>query len=108
MLTLRGNPKVAVSLLSGVEGVTAVEAPAAAEGGEGEDGVHRVVVTLAAGPGVGAPAVARGRTVERCTAALVSAGIGVREVRASGGSLEEVFASLTQDAPAGGIGEKAS
>jgi ABC-2 type transport system ATP-binding protein len=103
---LRGDPKVAASVLASIEGVAAVGAPGAAAGGE--DRVSRVVVTLAADRANDATLEVRGRTVERCTAALVAAGIGVREVRASGGSLEEVFASLTQDAPAEAGGEKAS
>jgi len=37
------------------------------------------------------------RAIERCVAALVAAGLGVRDVRARGGSLEEVFAELTRD-----------
>ena len=37
----------------------------------------------------------RDRAIERCVEALVGAGIGVRDVRATGGSLEEVFAALT-------------
>jgi gliding motility-associated transport system ATP-binding protein len=55
---------------------------------------------------------AHGRTVERCVAALVAAGLGVREARASGGSLEEVFASLTRESsptePGREPGEKAA
>jgi hypothetical protein len=39
----------------------------------------------------------RGPATERCVAALVAAGAGVREVRAGGGSLEDVFASLTHE-----------
>jgi hypothetical protein len=39
----------------------------------------------------------RVRATEACVAALVAAGLGVREVRANGGSLEDVFASLTRD-----------
>lgn len=38
---------------------------------------------------------------ERCVAALVAAGCGVREVRPAGGSLEDVFTSLTHDDPSG-------
>jgi ABC-2 type transport system ATP-binding protein len=93
-LTLRGDPEVAASILSSVEGVAAVETSSAVEAAE--DAI-RFVVTLVADSR--ATVEARGRTVERCTAALVAAGIGIREVRASGGSLEEVFAALTQDAP---------
>jgi ABC-2 type transport system ATP-binding protein len=87
--TVRGDAATAERVLAGLDGVaTVVRRPVA-------DGVDRFVVTFAPGP-AGEASV----RVERCTAALVAAGIGVREVRASGGSLEEVFASLTaQDAP---------
>ncbi len=37
----------------------------------------------------------RAAAVERCVAALVAAGVGVREVRPAGGSLEDAFAALT-------------
>jgi hypothetical protein len=44
--------------------------------------------------------------MERCVLALVNAKIGVCEVRPSGGSLEEVFASLTASAsPPSDMGE---
>jgi ABC-2 type transport system ATP-binding protein len=43
-----------------------------------------------------------GRVTEACVAALVSAGLGIHEVRSVGGSLEEVFASLTSDEVARG------
>ncbi len=39
----------------------------------------------------------RAKATEACVAAVVAAGAGVREVRAAGGSLEEVFAALTAD-----------
>jgi ABC-2 type transport system ATP-binding protein len=38
----------------------------------------------------------RQRAVEQCVSALVARGFGIREVRPAGGSLEEVFAALTQ------------
>jgi hypothetical protein len=43
------------------------------------------------------PKVERDRGIEQCVAALVAAGLGVRDVRSRGGSLEEVFAELTRD-----------
>ncbi len=95
--TLRGDAKSALGVLANVGGVAA----SAAMGDEDEAGVCRVRATLAAGSASAATVEARGRTVERCTAALVAAGIGVREARLSGGSLEEVFASLTKDSPPG-------
>ena len=39
----------------------------------------------------------RASATEKCVAAVVASGVGVREVRPVGGSLEEVFASLTGD-----------
>ncbi|HXN34428.1 MAG TPA: hypothetical protein VN894_21345, partial [Polyangiaceae bacterium] len=52
-----------------------------------------------------APALSNGEraaATEQCVASLVGAAIGVREVRAVGGSLEDVFAALTaSDAPSG-------
>ncbi len=56
--------------------------------------VARLRVTFAAGASIEARAVG----LERCVAALVTAGIGVRDAHPSGGSLEEVFAALTQEA----------
>jgi len=39
----------------------------------------------------------RASATEKCVATVVASGVGVREVRPVGGSLEEVFASLTGD-----------
>ncbi len=39
----------------------------------------------------------RSSAIEACVTALVGAGLGVREVREAGGTLEDVFASLTAD-----------
>jgi ABC-2 type transport system ATP-binding protein len=39
----------------------------------------------------------RADVVERCVGAVVGAGLGVREVRPSSGSLEDVFAALTAE-----------
>jgi ABC-2 type transport system ATP-binding protein len=44
----------------------------------------------------------RPATVERIVGVMVGAGLGVSEVRACGGSLEDVFAELTQE-PAGPV-----
>jgi ABC-2 type transport system ATP-binding protein len=44
----------------------------------------------------------RAAAVERCVAALVAAGVGVREVRPAGGSLEDAFAALTHAESEGG------
>jgi ABC-2 type transport system ATP-binding protein len=101
-VSLRGEVAVAEKALSSVEGVAAVTPVATAErdSAEGGSAVSRIRVTFAeASPG--ATLEARGRTVERCAAALVAAGIGIREIRPAGGSLEDVFASLTQEAAHG-------
>jgi ABC-2 type transport system ATP-binding protein len=42
----------------------------------------------------------RAEVTERCVAAVVRAGAGVREVQPATGSLEDVFAALTRDEPA--------
>ena len=97
-----------MSILAGIEGVAAVGAPGVDAGGERRGQPCRRDSCGQSRERRARPEP-RGRTVERCTAALVAAGIGVREVRASGGSLEEVFASLTQDAPdAGGRRRRAT
>jgi ABC-2 type transport system ATP-binding protein len=108
--TVRGDGAMAERVLRGLDGVATASRSADPERTEAApvpEGVHRVVVTFVSGPPEGADE-ARARVVERCTAALVAGGIAVREVRASGGSLEEVFASLTQDAPGERGGEKPS
>lgn len=46
----------------------------------------------------------RAMAIEGCVSALVAAGVGVHEVRSARSSLEEVFALLTQEVPAGGGG----
>jgi hypothetical protein len=51
------------------------------------------------------PDAERALATEKCVATLVAAGVGVREVRAAGGSLEDVFASLTREDEAPGAGE---
>jgi ABC-2 type transport system ATP-binding protein len=97
-IAVRGDAARAGETLRGVDGVGQVDLrPASAPG------LHRFRVGLA-----GAPAADAAAVVERCVAALVGAGLGVREVHGAGGSLEDVFASLTTDAtdvpdPAGPI-----
>jgi ABC-2 type transport system ATP-binding protein len=81
-----------------------------AGGGNAERALREVegvtqVTREAAGPlwkvrarfGKGLAAAARDAATEACVAAVVAAGAGVRDVRAAGGSLEEVFAALTHD-----------
>ena len=90
-LSVRGDGAAAERVLTLVEGVVGVTVTA------GTPDVARLRVTFAAGASIDARAVG----LERCVAALVIAGIGVQGAHPSGGSLEEVFAALTQEvAPA--------
>ena len=67
-----------------LKGVAGVEAS-----GEGD------LVRLRVRFGESLPDGDRAEATERCVAAAVGAGAGVREVRPAGGSLEDVFAALT-------------
>jgi ABC-2 type transport system ATP-binding protein len=78
-VSLGGAVALAESTLRGVTGIASVAAI-----GDG-----RLRATFVDG------AVDADEISERAVAALVAAGIGVREVRPSGGSLEDVFAALT-------------
>jgi ABC-2 type transport system ATP-binding protein len=93
-LAVRGDPEHVLRVLrtASPEGV-AQATPLAPDA----QPVTRVRVTFAAKLGP----EESGRVTEACVAALVSAGLGIHEVRALGGSLEEVFASLTQDEATG-------
>jgi gliding motility-associated transport system ATP-binding protein len=94
---VRSEPGLADRVLRGTPGVVAVARLEDAAMGTATGGVPVTLrATLAK-----LPDEERARTIEACVAALVAAGVGVHEVRAARGSLEEVFASLTQEAPAG-------
>jgi ABC-2 type transport system ATP-binding protein len=84
---LRGGAATAAGALRAVPGVA--EATEIAPG----DAVARVRVRFTDS----LAAEGRERATEQCVAALVAAGLGVREVRPAGGSLEDVFATLTRD-----------
>jgi ABC-2 type transport system ATP-binding protein len=86
-IVVRGDPGAAKTVLAAVEGVGDLSIA------ETVGDTVRLRVELAKTLGVGAQA----DTTERCVAALVAIGLGVREVHPDGGSLEEVFASLTRD-----------
>jgi ABC-2 type transport system ATP-binding protein len=90
-VTIHGDVRVAAEVLRAVDGVASVDSNAAG----GEDPRPRLRVKFG-GPGVDG-AEGRALATERCVAALVASGIGVREVRAADGSLEDVFAALTSD-----------
>ncbi|HEY5241067.1 MAG TPA: ATP-binding cassette domain-containing protein [Polyangiaceae bacterium] len=89
-LVVSGDARAAEKALRAVEGVAKVAPVGIAGPG---DALTRLRATFAKK----LPDGERGVATERCVAALVAAGAGVREVRAGGGSLEDVFASLTHD-----------
>jgi ABC-2 type transport system ATP-binding protein len=97
---VRCEPGAAERVLRETPGVVAVARLGKSETGpvDATDGAR---VTLRATLAEKVPAEGRARTIEACVAALVGAGAGVQEVRAARGSLEEVFASLTQDVSGG-------
>jgi ABC-2 type transport system ATP-binding protein len=84
-LGVRGDAGAAESLLRSIEGVS--DASRLVSSGD----VFRLRVTLA----TTLTGDERAAATERCVAALVRDGFGVREVRSASGSLEEVFAVLT-------------
>jgi ABC-2 type transport system ATP-binding protein len=89
-LTVGGDADLALALLRGVAAVVSAELLVSGAG----DPRLRIRVRFAA---TDASPDARALATERCVAALVERGIGVREVRAADGSLEDVFAALTRD-----------
>jgi ABC-2 type transport system ATP-binding protein len=93
---VRGDAQAAAGALRAVEGVAEASAVV-----DGERELTRVRATLSKK----LPAEASGPAAEQCVAALIAAGVGVREVRPAGGSLEEVFAALTRDEGGGGAAE---
>ena len=84
-IVVRGDGAGARRALETIDVVAAVEVTTAGD-----------LATLTYGWKDGATEDERARASERAIAALVAAGFGVREARSAGGSLEEVFASLTQ------------
>ena len=96
---VRGDPDVAADALRGVQGVASAERIGDTAGPRATFRVAFAEPPAGAavpGPGDGDD---RDRVTERCVAALVARGVGVCDVRAAGGSLEDVFAALTQDGP---------
>jgi len=85
-IAVRGSVGAAREALAAVTGVADVTGDDTSEGGAD---LARLRVAFA-------PAHEGSETTERCVAALVHAGIAVREVRATAGSLEDVFAALTR------------
>lgn len=83
-LVVHGRVREAEVALRAVDGVGSVERLPGDE-----------VVRLRARLGGKLTDAQRGEAIERCVAAVVAAGAGVREVRPACGSLEEVFTALT-------------
>jgi ABC-2 type transport system ATP-binding protein len=98
-LAIRADAARAEGVLRSVEGVVEV-GRVEASGDSAETG--GAIVTLRATFAERLGREDRARTAERCVAALVASGVSVREVRPAKGSLEDAFASLTQDVPRGG------
>jgi gliding motility-associated transport system ATP-binding protein len=90
-LVARARGQAAEDALRSIDGVVGVSHAACG------DEVVRLRVILA--PALTGPK--RAEATELCVAALVRAGIGVREVRGAAESLEEVFAALTQASSSG-------
>jgi ABC-2 type transport system ATP-binding protein len=86
-ITVRGDASAAEAILRGVEGVEQVEPT----GSQGPLVSLRATVSATLAPD------ARSCVSERAVAAMVGAGLGVSEIRTAGGSLEDVFAALTQE-----------
>jgi ABC-2 type transport system ATP-binding protein len=93
-VTLHGDMPTAVDAVRAVDGVT--DAGAAPQSADDPRVRLRIRFAAPSASGTG-DADARARAIEQCVAALVGRGIGVREVRPADGSLEDVFAALTQD-----------
>ncbi len=91
-ITVRGDAGVAQKTLAAVPGVAKVREVTRA-GGEGAP-----VVTLACTWSKKVSDADAGAATEKAVAALVGAGLFVREVRGVGSSLEEVFVELTRGA----------
>jgi ABC-2 type transport system ATP-binding protein len=89
-VTVRGAEDAAVAAMKKIEGVASVKKLDAVEGG---------VATYRCAWAKKLPDADAARASEEIVAALVAAGCAVREARASGGSLEDVFRDLTR-APA--------
>ncbi len=84
---VRGSWEKALAAAKGVEGVKKVAVDDGTRAGTGD--AHRIVVTFQADREVGA-------VTELIVGALVSKGLGVREVVPRGASLEQVFSALTE------------
>ncbi|MGA2449430.1 MAG: ABC transporter ATP-binding protein [Polyangiaceae bacterium] len=87
-LTVRGSPALAAVAVGSVPGVTSCEADSRAA-----PGAHTLRATF--DPAFSAED--RGCAIESLIAKLVAAGLGVRRVHETGGSLEDAFAELTRE-----------
>jgi len=90
-LLLRGNAKAARDLLVSVEGVRRARIIDGAHGADApEQSLTRIALSFDKSSTDG------GAVLERSVAALVAAGIGVREASPSRATLEDIFAELTR------------
>jgi ABC-2 type transport system ATP-binding protein len=92
-ITVRGDVNAAMAALKAASGVDNVSDVTPKSGAKG-------ISVFQISWGKKAENDATAAATEKAVAALVGAGIFIREVKPIGGSLEEVFASLTSDAPA--------
>jgi ABC-2 type transport system ATP-binding protein len=92
-VVVRGNADAAVRALCTVHGVADASRVAAGT----VPGHEAEAVRLRASFTKQLAGAERERATEGCVAALVAAGLGVREVSTTGGSLEDVFAALTRE-----------
>lgn len=97
-IVVRGGLGAAVETLKKVDGI----AKAVEEGSDGDVHTLRCTWTKKGDAGAGRPIES---TTEDAVAALVGAGLHVREASAVKSSLEELFAELTGAAPVGDAGE---
>jgi ABC-2 type transport system ATP-binding protein len=92
LVTVRGRAEDARKVLKGVKGMGAVKTLPAPQASTGEEGTCSFRFTGRAKDEVDGLTL-----IEQAVAALVQAGLAVRELRAADGSLEDLFAELTGD-----------
>jgi ABC-2 type transport system ATP-binding protein len=103
-LALRGDFEAARACAIRVEGVAAA-VPVAPSRSPGESLGELFRLRVSFDGAISSEALPRARATENVVAALVALGIGVSEVRATAGSLEDVFAALTQEGETEGEGQ---
>jgi ABC-2 type transport system ATP-binding protein len=92
-ITVRGDKQAAMTSLKGLAGIEKIS-----DATPKSTAKEISVIRISWGKKAENEAIAS--TTEKAVAALVSAGVFIREVKSVGGSLEDVFTSLTSDAAA--------